>query len=163
MTINSDRTRALVQKTWDDDIVPALTEYIRIPAKSPMYDARWAEQGHIDRAVTLITDWARKRKIEGLSIEVVRLEGRTPVILMEVPGAGGETVLLYGHCDKQPEMVGWAPDGGTGAPRRPALRPWRRRRRLRVLRGADRDRDAPSPGHSPRPLRGADRGVGGER
>ena len=116
MTINPDRTRALVQKTWDDDIVPALTEYIRIPAKSPMYDARWAEHGHIDRAVSLITDWARKRKIEGLTIEVVRLEGRTPVLLMEVPGTGGETVLLYGHCDKQPEMVGWAPDGGPWIP-----------------------------------------------
>src|SRR6187549_1670754 len=116
MTIDPDRTRALVQKTWDDDIVPALTEYIRIPAKSPMYDARWAEHGHIDRAVTLITDWARKRKIEGLTIEVVRLEGRTPVILMEVPGTGGETVLLYGHCDKQPEMVGWAPEGGPWTP-----------------------------------------------
>jgi acetylornithine deacetylase/succinyl-diaminopimelate desuccinylase-like protein len=116
MTIDPVRTRALVQKTWDDDIVPALTDYIRIPAKSPMYDARWAEHGHIDRAVTLITDWARKRKIEGLAIEVVRLQGRTPVILMEVPGAGGQTVLLYGHCDKQPEMVGWAADGGPWTP-----------------------------------------------
>jgi acetylornithine deacetylase/succinyl-diaminopimelate desuccinylase-like protein len=116
MTINPDRTRALVQKTWDEDIVPALTEYIRIPAKSPMYDAGWAEHGHIDRAVTLITDWARKRRIEGLAIEVVRLPGRTPVILMEVPGQGGDTVLLYGHCDKQPEMVGWAEDGGPWTP-----------------------------------------------
>ncbi|MGH7401900.1 MAG: M20/M25/M40 family metallo-hydrolase [Candidatus Rokuibacteriota bacterium] len=116
MPSDLDRTRALVQRAWDGDIVPALTEYIRIPAKSPMYDAGWAEHGHIDRAVALITDWARKRRIEGLAIEVVRLEGRTPVILMEVPGRGGETVLLYGHCDKQPEMVGWAADGGPWTP-----------------------------------------------
>ena len=116
MIIDPDRTRALVQRAWDQDIVPALTEYIRIPAKSPMYDAAWAEHGHIDRAVTLMTDWARKRKIEGLTIDVVRLEGRTPVTLMEAPGTGGETVLLYGHCDKQPEMVGWAPDGGPWTP-----------------------------------------------
>jgi len=116
MSADPARTRTLVQQVWDRDIVPALTEYIRIPAKSPMYDARWAEHGHIDRAVTLITDWARKRKIEGLGLEVVRLEGRTPVILMEVPGKGGETVLLYGHCDKQPEMVGWAADGGPWTP-----------------------------------------------
>src|SRR5262245_35897826 len=116
MTIDRDRTRAFVQRAWDDDIVPALTEYIRIPAKSPMYDAQWAEHGHIERAVTLITDWARARKVEGLSIEVVRLPGRTPVILMETPGAGGDTVLLYGHCDKQPEMVGWAEDGGPWTP-----------------------------------------------
>ena len=134
MTTDSVRTRALVQQAWDGDIVPALTEYIRIPAKSPMYDTKWAEHGHIDRAVTLMTDWARKRKIEGLTIEVVRLPGRTPVILMEVPGAGGETVLLYGHCDKQPEMVGWARGRravDAGAPRRPALRPRRGGRRLR--------------------------------
>jgi acetylornithine deacetylase/succinyl-diaminopimelate desuccinylase-like protein len=116
MTIDRDRTHAFVQRAWDGDIVPALTEYIRIPAKSPMYDAKWAEHRHIDRAVTLITDWARGRKIEGLNVEVVRLEGRTPLILTEVPGAGGETVLLYGHCDKQPEMVGWAEDGGPWTP-----------------------------------------------
>ncbi|HWP73497.1 MAG TPA: M20/M25/M40 family metallo-hydrolase, partial [Methylomirabilota bacterium] len=116
MTLDPARTRTLVQQAWDGDIVPALTEYIRIPAKSPMYDAKWAEHGHIDRAVTLMTDWARRRKIEGLTIDVIRLEGRTPVILMEVPGKGGETVLLYGHCDKQPEMVGWAADGGPWTP-----------------------------------------------
>ena len=116
MTIDSERTRTFVQQAWDRDIVPALTEYIRIPAKSPMFDAQWAEHGHIDRAVELITGWARGRRIEGLRIEVVRIEGRTPVILMEAPGAGGDTVLLYGHCDKQPEMVGWAADGGPWTP-----------------------------------------------
>ena len=116
MNLQTDRTLDYVQRAWDGQIIPALTDYIRIPAKSPMYDAKWAEHGHIDHAVTLITDWARARKIEGLSIEVVRLPGRTPVILMETPGAGGDTVLLYGHCDKQPEMVGWAEDGGPWSP-----------------------------------------------
>ena len=116
MSLQTDRTLDHVQRAWDGDIVPALTEYIRIPAKSPMYDAKWAEHGYLDRAVTLITDWARARKIEGLTLEVVRLPGRTPVILMETPGAGGDTVLLYGHCDKQPEMVGWAADGGPWTP-----------------------------------------------
>src|SRR5436309_13492238 len=126
MSLHSDRTLDFVQQAWDRDIVPALTEYVRIPAKSPMYDAQWAEHGHLDRAVTLITDWARARKIEGLTLEVVRLPGRTPVILMETPGAGGDTVLLYGHCDKQPEMVGWAADGGPWTPVRPGNRPFGR-------------------------------------
>ena len=116
MSPHDDRTLDFVQRAWDGDIVPALTEYIRIPAKSPMFDAKWAEHGHIERAVTLITEWARQRRIEGLTLDVVRLEGRTPVILMETPGAGGDTVLLYGHCDKQPEMVGWAADGGPWTP-----------------------------------------------
>ena len=74
MTIDTGRTRAFVQRTWDTDIIPALTEYIRIPAKSPMYDDKWAEHGHLERAVTLITTWARQRKIEGLKLEVVRIE-----------------------------------------------------------------------------------------
>jgi acetylornithine deacetylase/succinyl-diaminopimelate desuccinylase-like protein len=116
MTIDHERARAFVQRVWDADVVPALTEYIRIPAKSPLYDPRWVEHGHIEQAVALITGWARRRKIEGLTIEVTRLEGRTPLILMEVPGAGRETVLLYGHCDKQPEMAGWADDGGPWTP-----------------------------------------------
>ena len=116
MTIDHDRTRTFVRRAWDEQIIPALTEYIRIPAKSPLYDRAWAEHGHLDRAVALITDWAGRRKIEGLEIDVIRLEGRTPVILMEAPGASDETVLLYGHCDKQPEMVGWAADGGPWTP-----------------------------------------------
>jgi acetylornithine deacetylase/succinyl-diaminopimelate desuccinylase-like protein len=116
MSLQTDRTLDYVQRAWDGEIVPALTDYIRIPAKSPMFDTQWAEHGHIERAVALITDWARRRKIEGRTVDVVRLEGRTPVILMETPGAGGDTVLLYGHCDKQPEMVGWAPDGGPWTP-----------------------------------------------
>src|SRR5216117_1595653 len=96
----------------------ALTEYVRIPAKSPMFDREWAEHGHLDRAVALIGAWARSRPIEGLRVEVVRLEGRTPVLLMEAPGSGGETVLLYGHCDKQPEMTGWADGLGPWTPGR---------------------------------------------
>ena len=80
MSPHDDRTLDFVQRAWDGDIVPALTEYIRIPAKSPMFDAKWAEHGHIERAVTLITEWARQRRIEGLTLDVVRLEGRTPVL-----------------------------------------------------------------------------------
>ncbi|MBM3218923.1 MAG: M20/M25/M40 family metallo-hydrolase [Candidatus Rokubacteria bacterium] len=118
MTIDATATRDYVNKVWDGSIVPALTEYIRIPAKSPHFDAKWKENGHIDRAVALLEDWSVKRAIEGLSFEVHRLPGRTPVILIDVPGASDETVLLYGHCDKQPEMVGWAEGLGPWVPAR---------------------------------------------
>ena len=118
MTIDATATRTYVQRVWDDSIVPALTEYIRIPAKSPHYDAKWAENGHIDRAVSLLREWSVKRAIEGLRFDVVRLPGRTPVILIDVPGASDEIVLLYGHCDKQPEMVGWAEGLGPWIPAR---------------------------------------------
>ena len=110
------RTTAFVQKTWDGEILPTLTEYVRIPAKSPMFDPDWKAHGHLDRAVSTIEQWSRARAIEGLRVEVLRLPGRTPVIVMEVPGRGADTVLLYGHCDKQPEMVGWSEGLGPWTP-----------------------------------------------
>ena len=111
---NFDAARALQssQAIWDQEILPSLYEYIRIPNKSPAYEPRW--QKEMDRAVALIEGWCRKQPIPGLSVQVVRLENRTPVIFMEVPGEGSETVLLYGHLDKQPEMTGW----------RAGLSPW---------------------------------------
>src|SRR5438132_5055876 len=118
MSIEPKKLGEFVQRTWDEAIVPALTEYVRIPAKSPMFDREWSAHGHLERAVALIEAWARSRRIEGLRVEVVRLEGRTPVLLMEAPGSGGETVLLYGHCDKQPEMTGWADGLGPWTPGR---------------------------------------------
>jgi len=108
-----------VNGLWDQSIVPQLVEYIKIPNKSPMFDAEWAEHGHMDKAVKLIESWCRDRPIEGLTVEVVRLAGRTPVILMEVPGQSDDTVLLYGHLDKQPEMTGW--EDGLG-PWKPVIR-----------------------------------------
>src|SRR5436853_1466669 len=116
MALDTGKIRDFVQKTWDQSIVPTLHEYVKIPAKSPMFDAQWREHGHIDRAVELLRVWASERPIEGLRIEVVRLEGRTPVIFMEAPGTGTDTVLLYGHLDKQPEMIGWAEGTGPWTP-----------------------------------------------
>jgi len=118
MALDSGKVREFVEKTWDESIVPTLTDYITIPAKSPMFDAQWREHGHIDRAVELLRGWAGSRPIEGLRIEVVRLEGRTPLLFMEAPGTGVDTVLLYGHLDKQPEMVGWAEGTGPWTPLR---------------------------------------------
>jgi acetylornithine deacetylase/succinyl-diaminopimelate desuccinylase-like protein len=110
--------RELVEVTWDDEIVPALHDYIRIPNVSPEYDAGWAEAGHMDRAVELVRDWIAGRAIEGLDVEVVRLPGRTPVILAEVPGTTDDagTVLLYGHLDKQPPLDGWREGLGPWEP-----------------------------------------------
>src|SRR5499425_1356005 len=109
-------TLTFVQRRWEEDVLPALTRYIEIPAKSPSFDREWAAHGHLDRAAALIDEWSRRRPIEGLTVETVRLSGRTPVILMEVPGTAAETILLYGHCDKQPEMTGWSEGLGTWIP-----------------------------------------------
>ncbi|MBI1733625.1 MAG: M20 family metallopeptidase [Candidatus Rokubacteria bacterium] len=115
-TLDAAPTLAFVQKIWDGTIVPTLVEYVRIPAKSPAFDPAWRANGHLDRAVALVRGWSERRPLEGLTVEVAQLEGRTPVILMEIPGSTDDTVLLYGHCDKQPEMVGWADGLGPWTP-----------------------------------------------
>jgi hypothetical protein len=134
--------------------VPALTDYIGVPAKSPMFDADWAKNGYIDRVVRDAAAWVESRKVPGLTLEVVRLEGRTPVIFFEVPASTGstssDTVLLYGHLDKQPEFSGWRPGPGpvdAEVRQRPALRPRRRRRRLCGLRRHHRARSPAGAGH----------------
>jgi len=105
--LDTEALAAFVAETWEREIVPELSAYIGIPNKSPLFDRDWAARGHMDAAVAHIERWCRDRPIEGLTVEVVRLEGRTPVILMELPGDVDDTVLLYGHLDKQPEMTGW--------------------------------------------------------
>ncbi|MDH5339043.1 MAG: M20 family metallopeptidase [Rubrivivax sp.] len=109
-----------VAQAWDERIVPALTDYIAVPAKSPMFDADWAERGLIDQVVTDAAAWVEARRVPGLTLEVVRLPGRTPVIFFEVPATQADstdTVLLYGHLDKQPEFSGWRSDLGPWTPK----------------------------------------------
>jgi acetylornithine deacetylase/succinyl-diaminopimelate desuccinylase-like protein len=101
---------------WDSQIVPQLIEYIKIPNKSPMFDAKWAEHGYMDQAVALMEAWARAQPIPGMQLEVVRLPGRTPVIFIDIPGKSDDCVLLYGHLDKQPEMSGWSAHLGPWKP-----------------------------------------------
>ncbi|GAB2661471.1 M20 family metallopeptidase [Arenimonas aestuarii] len=114
--MDTAKTERFVADAWDGDIVPQLVEYIRIPNKSPMFDANWRENGYMDDAVKLLAGWAKAQPIKGMSVEVVELEGRTPLIYIEVPGQGDDCVLLYGHLDKQPEMTGWADDLGPWKP-----------------------------------------------
>jgi len=104
---------------WDKEIVPQLVDYVRVPAKSPHFDAAWEAHGHIERVILLAEAWVKKQPVRGLTYEIVRLPGRTPLLYFDVPGTAKSerTVLLYGHLDKQPEMVGWAEGYGPWIPR----------------------------------------------
>ena len=106
-----------IAKFWDEEIVPALVDYIRIPAKSPHFDPDWARHGHVEAAVKLAADWCRRHAVPGMKLEVVRLDKRTPVLLVEIPGKADGNLLVYGHLDKQPEMTGWREGLGPWTPK----------------------------------------------
>ena len=121
--MDKDAVSAVVAEVWRDEIVAQLERYIVVPALSPAFDADWESSGHISEAVRLVSAWIESRPVAGMSVEVQRLAGRTPLIVVEVepfgaaasdPG-GGSTVVLYGHLDKQPPMSGW----------REGLGPWK--------------------------------------
>ena len=120
---------AQISTAWDADIVRQISEYIAIPAKSPMFDPDWAAHGYIDKVMRDAADWVRAQKVDGLTLEIISLTGRTPVLFFEVPASSGnhripsakassgQTVLMYGHLDKQPEFTGWRSDLGPWTPR----------------------------------------------
>ena len=118
--LNPAQVLAHANAAWDGDIVRQLKQYIAIPAKSPAYDAAWSEHGYIDTVMRNAAAWVEAQKVEGLRLEVIRLEGRTPVLFFEVPAsqtACTDTVLMYGHLDKQPEFTGWRNDLGPWTPK----------------------------------------------
>ena len=114
--LDAKSLETFITRKWDDDIVPQLTDYIRIPCKSPHFDPDWAANGYLEAAVALAVKWALAQKIPGLKLEVMRLEGRTPLIFFELAGDAPGTVLMYGHLDKQPEMTGWRDGYGPWTP-----------------------------------------------
>ncbi len=109
-TMDKQTTEEFVNQAWDGSIIPALCEYIKIPNKSPMFDPDWEQHGYMDQAVAMFEKWCKAQPIAGMKVEVVRLEGRTPVLFIDIPGASDDVVLLYGHYDKQPEFSGWDDD-----------------------------------------------------
>ena len=114
--MDNTQTHALVEKAWSGSILAELIDYIRIPNKSPAFDPHWQEHGYMEEAIAQFERWARIQAIEGMTVEVVRLSGRTPLLFIDIPGPSQEGVLLYGHLDKQPEMTGWRSGLGPWEP-----------------------------------------------
>jgi acetylornithine deacetylase/succinyl-diaminopimelate desuccinylase-like protein len=112
-----------VSRSWDDDIVHRLHDYVEVPAKSPSFDPQWAQHGWLHRVLHDAADWVRAQRVPGLQLDIIELPGRTPVLFFEVPATRAasqgsqQTVLMYGHLDKQPEFNGWRSDLGPWTPK----------------------------------------------
>jgi acetylornithine deacetylase/succinyl-diaminopimelate desuccinylase-like protein len=120
--MDTQLAQAFIDKKWDDEIVPELVEYIKIPNKSPHFDPKWDEHGYMEQAVQQIANWCDAQDIPNKTLEIVRIKGRTPIIFMEIAASDGtnnpndDTILMYGHLDKQPEMSGWEEGLGPWIP-----------------------------------------------
>ncbi len=111
-----EQLRAAICATWRSSILERLTAYVRIPNKSPMFDPAWETNGHMDAAVQLMAEWCRSQPVASMRVQVHRIAGRTPLLLIDIPGELPGSVLLYGHLDKQPEFNGWLPGLGPWEP-----------------------------------------------
>ena len=102
--------RDAAESVWQDSILPTLCDYVRIPAVSAAYDESWRENGHIQKAAEMLRDWCMQRPVAGMNVELITHESLSPLLMVEIdptePG-NTDTVLLYGHLDKQPDMEGW--------------------------------------------------------
>jgi acetylornithine deacetylase/succinyl-diaminopimelate desuccinylase-like protein len=114
--MNSSGLRQFIENVWQTSIVERLQAYVRIPNKSPAFDADWERHGYMDQAVELMAQWCRAQAVPRMAVEVRRLPGLTPLLLLDIPGELPECVLLYGHLDKQPEFKGWLPGLGPWDP-----------------------------------------------
>jgi acetylornithine deacetylase/succinyl-diaminopimelate desuccinylase-like protein len=101
---------------WDREILPTLEDYIRIPNESPLFDPDWQAHGHMSRVVELVADWIRRQNVPGGDLTILQDGDRTPLLLLEFPGDIPDTVLFYGHLDKQPPMTGWRQGLGPWTP-----------------------------------------------
>ncbi|MCP2166260.1 M20/M25/M40 family metallo-hydrolase [Goodfellowiella coeruleoviolacea] len=112
--------RETVRRLWDHDILPSLSDLVAVPAVSPVFDPQWERTGFLDAAVEHMRAWLTGRDLPNASVEVVRLPGRSPVLVVDVPASAGAedagTVLLYGHLDKQPPVGGWSEGLGPWSP-----------------------------------------------
>jgi acetylornithine deacetylase/succinyl-diaminopimelate desuccinylase-like protein len=108
--------RHFVENAWQNSILERLQAYVRIPNKSPAFDPDWERHGYMDQAIDLMADWCRVQPVPGMRVEVRRLPGVTPLLLVDIPGDLPGCVLLYGHLDKQPEFTGWLPGLGPWEP-----------------------------------------------
>ena len=110
--MNRETLTETVRRIWENDILPSLSDLVTIPAVSQSFDADWAEHGHLAAAVEHVRGWLRGRGLPETAVEVIALDGRSPLLVADIPATAGAdgagTVLLYGHLDKQPPAGGWS-------------------------------------------------------
>ena len=114
--MDTNKISDFCHREWENSAIKELIDYIRIPNKSPIFDPDWQANGYMEQAVTQFETWCLSQNTPGMTLDIVRIPDRTPLIFIDIPGSIDNTVLLYGHLDKQPEMTGWRKELGPWKP-----------------------------------------------
>lgn len=93
-----------------------MIEYIRIPNLSRDFDPEWETNGLLENAAEHIKNWVESLGLMGLSTEIIKDKGYSPIIFTEIAGELPYTILYYGHFDKQPPFTGWSEGLGPNSP-----------------------------------------------
>ncbi|MBV8476741.1 MAG: peptidase M20, partial [Acidobacteria bacterium] len=81
--VDTPALRNFIERVWNESALPELVEYVRIPNKSPAFDREWRANGHMERAITLFATWAQRQELNRATIEIQRIEQRTPLLLID--------------------------------------------------------------------------------
>jgi hypothetical protein len=72
------------------NIIPAISEFIKIPNQSRLFDPNWNSNGLQERACQFAIDFAKKQNIKDMSIDFIQEEGKTPALLAIVEASPGK-------------------------------------------------------------------------
>jgi acetylornithine deacetylase/succinyl-diaminopimelate desuccinylase-like protein len=106
MSFSIEQAKKFISEQFDSSIIPTLSKYIEIPNQSPAYDKEWATNGYMNKAIDIMINWVKNQNIPGLKVDLIQIPEKTPVIFLTLEGKDSDqTVLLYGHLDKQPPLT----------------------------------------------------------
>ena len=104
--LDAAQVRSFVSPIWNNDVIPVLEEYIKIPNLSPFFVTEDAASQAVakdaqDKAMKLILDWVNKQPVTGMAVELLETEGKTPLLFVEVAPSEGVDVAASGTVVRQ--------------------------------------------------------------
>ena len=61
-----EKVESFVDGFWDDEILPSIQEYIRVPNVSPHFQPEWEKNGHMEKALEAGEELGRKAQARRL-------------------------------------------------------------------------------------------------
>ena len=69
--MNKNKIIDYIDSNWENSIIPTIKEYIKIPNKSPAFDPKWEENGHMEEVLNLTLDWIEDNNNENFKLQLM--------------------------------------------------------------------------------------------